>query len=322
MPILDMPVEKLKEYTGTNPKPDDFDLYWERALEELDGTDPDPEWIPADFKAPSADCYDLYYTGVRNARIHAKVLVPKVHKDKMPALVNFHGYTGNCGNWTDKLSYAGAGFVTAAMDCRGQGGRSEDTGQVKGNTMHGHIIRGLDDEPDNLLMRNIFLDAAELARILMDMPDVDADKVGVFGVSQGGGLSLACAALEPRIARAAVQYPFLSDYRRVWELDMAQNAYEELQSYFKFFDPLHEREEEVYRRLGYIDVHNLAPRIRGKVQMAVTLMDNICPPSTQFAAYNAITAPKELQIYPDFGHEFLPGQEDRAFRFLMEMLEG
>lgn len=320
MPILDMPVHELKKYRGTNPKPDDFDLYWERALAELDRTAPDPEWIPADFKAPCADCYDLYFTGVRNARIHAKVLIPKVHDHKMPALVNFHGYTGNCGNWCDKLSYAGAGFVTAALDCRGQGGRSEDSGHVKGNTMHGHIIRGLDDEPDNLLMRNIFLDAVQLARILMDMPDVDADKVGVYGVSQGGGLSLACAALEPRIARAAVQYPFLSDYRRVWELDMARNAYEELQSYFKFFDPLHEREEEVYLRLGYIDVHNLAPRIKGKVQMAITLMDNICPPSTQFAAYNAITAPKELQLYPDFGHDFLPGQDDRAFEFFMEML--
>lgn len=320
MPILDMPLEQLKEYRGTNPRPNDFAEYWERALKEMRETDSDPQWIAADFKVPYADCYDLYYTGVKKARIHAKVMIPKPRKQGMPALLNFHGYTGNCGNWCDKLSYVAAGFVVAALDCRGQGGKSQDTGGVTGNTMHGHIIRGLDDDADCLLMRNIFLDTAQLAGILMELPDVDETRVGVYGVSQGGGLSLACAALEPRIARVAVQYPFLSDYRRVWELDLAKDAYEELQSYFKFFDPLHEREAEVYEKLGYIDVHNLASMIRGKVQMAITLMDNICPPSTQFAAFNAITSEKELQIYPDFGHDFLPGQDDKAFQFLLGLV--
>ena len=45
-------------------------------------------------------------------------------------------------------------------------------------------------------------------------------------------------------------------------------------------------------------------------------MDTVCPPSTQFAAYNKITSPKQTAIYPDFGHEGLPGFHDRAFQFL------
>lgn len=321
MPIFDMPLEELRKYRGINPKPKDFDEYWERARKEMQNTDSKVQWIAADFQVPYADCYHLYFTGVKGARIHAKVMLPKPRRERMPAILNFHGYTGNCGNWSDKLQFAAAGFVVAAMDCRGQGGESEDVGGVKGNTMHGQFIRGLDDEsPDSLLMRDIFLDGAQLAGILMDMPEVDENRVGVYGASQGGGLSLACAALEPRIARAAVQYPFLSDYRRVWELDLAKDAYEELRTYFRFFDPLHEREEETYKKLGYIDVHHLAPMIQGKVLMAVTMMDSVCPPSTQFAAYNAIKSEKELQIYPDYGHEFLPGQDDRAFQFMLGLL--
>ena len=63
-------------------------------------------------------------------------------------------------------------------------------------------------------MRHIFLDTVQLARIIMEMPQVDAQRVSVMGDSQGGGLSLACAGLEPRIAKAAVDYPFLCDYKR------------------------------------------------------------------------------------------------------------
>jgi cephalosporin-C deacetylase len=102
----------------------------------------------------------------------------------------------------------------------------------------------------------------------------------------------------------------------VWDLDLANDAYVELRNFFRMFDPRHEREEQIFTRLGYIDVKNLAPRIRARVLMGLTLMDRICPPSTQFAVYNAITSPKEAVIYPDFGHENLPGCPDRAFDFL------
>jgi cephalosporin-C deacetylase len=51
--------------------------------------------------------------------------------------------------------------------------------------------------------------------------------------------------------------------------------------------------------------------------MAVGLMDTICPPSTQFAAYNKIKSKKEMIIYPDFGHEGLPGVNDHVFQFMM-----
>ena len=134
--------------------------------------------------------------------------------------------------------------------------------------------------------------------------------------SQGGALALACAALEPRIRRAAPVFPFLCDFQRVWEMDLAKDAYEELRLFFRAFDPRHEREAAIFERLGYIDVQHLAPRIRADVLMFTSLMDTVCPPSTQFAAYNRITSAKDMVLYPDFGHETLPGQIDRTFNFL------
>ena len=99
-------------------------------------------------------------------------------------------------------------------------------------------------------------------------------------------------------------------------MDLAKNAYEELSQYFRHFDPQHKREDEIFMKLGYIDLQNLVKRIKGEVLMATGLMDVVCPPSTQFAAYNKITAPKQMSIYPDFGHENLPGFSDETYQFM------
>ncbi len=316
MPVFEMPLEELRTYQGRNPRPDDFDQYWEAALAEMHSLDPQVDLCPAGPRTAAAECYDLYFTGVGGARVHAKYLRPRAAAEPHPAVLLFHGYSGSSGDWCDKLHYVSQGFSVAALDCRGQGGLSEDVGGVVGNTLRGHIIRGLDDRPEKLLFRQIFLDTAQLARIVMDMPEVDADRVGCTGGSQGGGLTLACAALEPRIARAAPLIPFLCDYQRVWEMDLAVAAYEELRAYFRMFDPRHEREQEIFTKLGYIDCQHLAPRIRAEVLMGVGLMDTICPPSTQFAAYNKIGSAKRMLLYPDFGHETLPGAADAVFEFM------
>jgi cephalosporin-C deacetylase len=319
MPIVDMPLDELKKYQGRSPRPADFDAYWDSALAEMWAVDPKVELVPSSFQVPYANCYDMYYTGVRGARIHAKLWQPKEAKKKHPAVLLLHGYSGDAGDWIGGLGYAAMGYTVAAMDCRGQGGKSEDVGGVKGTTLNGHIIRGLDDKPENLLFRHVFLDAAQLAKIVMEMPDVDVNRVGVQGGSQGGGLTLACAALEPRIKRLSPWFPFLCDYKRVWEMDLAKDAYGELKDFFRHHDPRHEREEEIFTRLGYIDCQWLASRIKGEVLMAMGLMDTICPPSTQFAAYNKITAKKNVVIYPDFGHEGLPEMSDMTFEFMANL---
>jgi cephalosporin-C deacetylase len=322
MPLtFDYSWEKLQTYAGQNPRPADFDAYWDSALAEMHALGTGAELVPAEFQAPGAECFHLYFAGVGGARVHAKLLQPKNAPEPHPAVVMFHGYSGNSGDWADKLGYVGQGYTVAALDCRGQGGLSEDAGGVKGNTHRGHIIRGLDEalsgHPEKLLFRQIFLDTAHLARIVMALPGVDPERVGATGGSQGGALTVACASLEPKVKRAAPVFPFLSDYKRVWDMDQAKDAYAELKDYFRLFDPTHAKEAAIFEALGYVDIQHLSPRIRGEVMWLIGLMDTICPPSSQFAAYNKISAPKSMVVYPDFGHEGLPGSNDRIFKFMM-----
>lgn len=318
MPQLDKPLHELEQYLGISPKPGDFDEFWARALAEQEATNPEPDLQPASvIQGDAFSTWDLWFTGVGGARIYAKLLAPAVREEKTPALLQFHGYSGNSGDWMGKLPHVAAGWTVAAMDCRGQGGKSEDRGGVKGNTLRGHIIRGLaEDSPDKLLFRQILLDTVQLYRVVASLDWVDESRISCAGGSQGGALSVGCAALSPGIQRCISEYPFLSDYRRVWEMDLAANAYEELKAYFRFFDPFHERENEVFEKLGYIDMKNLAPRVRAETLMAITLMDNICPPSTQFAVYNNLGGPRRKLLYPDYAHEGLPGFADAAFEFL------
>ena len=312
-----MPLFDLLKYQGRNPRPVDFDAFWDQSLHEMRGTSPSPQLTSRPIKADFAECFDLNFTGVGGSQIYAKYLRPKGKKN-CPCILQFHGYSMFSGDWVNKLNYVAQGFAVVAMDCRGQGGEAQDSGSYAGSTLRGHIIRGLEGKPEDMYFRNVFLDCAMLARVVSDFDEIDANRLGATGGSQGGGLTLACAALS-NIKKAAAFYPFLSDYKRVWEMDLAKDAYDELKYFFRMRDPRHEREDAIFTQLGYIDIQYLAPRIQSEVILFAGLMDTITPPSSYFAAYNKITSPKRHIIYPDFGHEGLIGGDDIVWEFFSDL---
>nr|WP_239062592.1 acetylxylan esterase [Streptomyces sp. SID13031] len=316
---FEMSSEELLAYQGTNPRPADFDQFWEKALAELAATDPETEFAEAtDFPLPFATAEHLYFTGTGGYRVHAKVIRP--HNATGPAVLIFHGYGGEQPKWIDLLPYAAQGFTVAALDVREQVAYRSESQQPNSFSLRYHLVEGLDGGPDTLLYRHVFLDTRRLADIIGALPEVDETRIGTTGWSQGGGLSLVCAALTPGIKYTASVYPFLSDYQRAWELNLDTDPYNEITTWFKKRDPRHLREQEVFTTLGYIDLQNLADRIQAEVTLYVGLEDQVCPPSTQYAAYNKLTSPKQLRVYPDFGHDDLPGAFDEIYQSLGQKL--
>ena len=58
----------------------------------------------------------------------------------------------------------------------------------------------------------------------------------------------------------------------------------------------------------------------GDYLLSVGLMDTVCPPSTVFAAYNEITADKDISIHPFTGHVVPTAHVERQLRHLRDFL--
>jgi cephalosporin-C deacetylase len=160
------------------------------------------------------------------------------------------------------------------------------------------MTRGI-RQPETYYYRRLIADCVAAFQTLVALDEVDAERIGVLGGSQGALLSLAVAALEPRVAVAALRVPFLCDPRRALEVT-DQAPYQEIQQYLA----THRLEEDqVWRTLSYVDGVNFARRALAPAHIALGLMDQISPPSTVFALYNNYAGPKELQVWPYNGHE-------------------
>lgn len=305
MPNIDMPLEELKKYMGSSPKAPEFDEFWDKKVNEIKKIEPNYKMELAELQFNGVICYDLYFIGQDGARIYCKYARPQ-EDGIYPTLFNFHGYHCDSGEWFDKIALAKMGYNIFAMDSRGQGGKSEDNLLTKGSTLPGHIVKGVSEGPENLLFTKIFCDTVYLVELAKSLSNVDIHKMYSFGASQGGALAIACGALNKDIAKVFSCYPFLCDYKRVFDMPSLMGAYGEINEYFKFSDPLHKRENEIFNTLSYIDLQNFAENMNCELTMFTGLMDNICAPSSQFAFYNKFGGNKEVIIYPQHGHEWMP----------------
>jgi cephalosporin-C deacetylase len=309
-------LNKLETYIGTGNKPRDFDQYWDKALATLDSLPLTYTLEEIPFNSKVARAYHLWFTSPDGARLHAQLLTPKKTAGKVfKGLLQFHGYHGSSGDLADKIGAVAEGFVVAALDARGQGGLSEDNTVTSGGTLKGLIIRGLAEGPDNLYYKRVFLDCAHLAKILMSFDYVDETRLFAQGASQGGALTLSCAALVPQIKKIIVTYPFLCDYRKAFMLGAQTSAFEEIPYWFQFRDPLHQQEEVVFKTLAYIDLQHFTPRIKAEVVWVMGLQDDVVPPETQLSAYHNLKSQKQLITLPEYGHEYLPKISDILLGF-------
>ena len=317
MPTLDMPMAELKEYLGTNPKPNDFDEFWKQRVEET-------KKVPLEYQITKNDItgyasctfYDLWFIGIRGEKMYAKYICPTTQK-KTPLVLQFHGYPGSSRSWFELTSFVAMGCAIIALDCPGQGGRSQDSGQYVGATVSGHIIAGLDGDPKDMYYVKLYQNICLLVRIVQQLQNIDQNRIYVNGASQGGGLATVCAALNTDvIKKAAILYPFLSDFQRVSEMDRDLVAYEGLRYYCRWFDPMAIRSKEIFTKLGYIDVSNFAPMIKADVLFGCSIMDEICPPSTQFAVYNNLSCQKEVHLFYEYGHEEISYFDDMILDFI------
>ena len=303
MAQYDLPIDALRAYSPSLAVPDDFDAFWASTLADARSHALDATFTPVDTGLTLVDTYDVTYRGFGGSPVKAWLHLPAGATTPLPAVVKYLGYGGGRGLPHEDVLHAVAGHAFLIMDTRGQGstwsvGETNDTGNDGAPAHPGSMTRGILD-PTTYYYRRVYTDAVRAVEAVRAHPAVDGSRVAVTGGSQGGGISIAVAGLVPDLAGVAADVPFLCDFPRATTL-IDSNPYGEIVRYLKAH---RDHVELAFRTLAYFDGANLATRATAPALFSVALMDEICPPSTVYAAYNRYAGEKRIEEYPFNDHE-------------------
>jgi len=299
MALFDLPLAELQAYRPALTAPDDFDEFWHRTLSAAREHDLAAELTAYEALLPGVRVRDVRFSGSGGQRVAGWFIEPAAADRPHPCVVQFIGYGGGRGRPHEWLLWPAAGYAVLVVDSRGQG--DGDTPDLPGDGTPQHsglLTRGVLD-PEQYYYRRLFTDAVRAVDLAAALPEVDPTRIVVAGASQGGGIAQAVAGLHPQVRAALVDVPFLTHFRRATEITDAQ-PYREIAV---FCARNRDRIEQVFRTLDYFDGVHFAARATAPALYSVGLMDDVCPPSTVFAAYNRYAGPKQLQIWPYNRHE-------------------
>jgi cephalosporin-C deacetylase len=300
--LIDLHLEELETYRPARDEPGDFDAFWQQTLAEARQHPLAARFEPVDFGLQTVASFDVTFTGYGGQTVRGWLLLPIRRQKALPCIVQYVGYGGGRGFPTDWLLWSSAGFAHLVMDSRGQGSvwRRGDTPDNAGSAPHypGFMTAGI-LKPGDYYYRRLTVDAVRAVEAARSHPAVDGQRLAVTGRSQGGGLALAVAGLLPDIAVAMPDVPFLCHFRRAIQITDA-GPYTEIAAYCRVH---RERVEAVFETLAYFDAMNHATRARAEALFSAALRDEICPPSTVFAAYNHYAGAKAIRVWPYNGHE-------------------
>ncbi|GAA4768460.1 acetylxylan esterase [Microbacterium gilvum] len=310
MALFDLPLDQLRTYRSAAVEPDDFDAFWEETLAASRAAGWQPRLERVDAGIDLVEVHDLAFAGFAGDPVSAWWQVP-AGRELRGVVVESIGYSGGRGFAHEPGPYPLAGFARLVVDTRGQSwnisGAPGATPDPHGSSSHalGVLTRGIESR-ESYYYRRAYVDAV----LAVDAAHALAPGLPVFvsGVSQGGGLTIAAAALGSDVAGALPDVPFLVDFPRATTIvDTA--PYNEVRAYLQS----HRGDEEtVYRTLSYFDGALLAKRATAPALFSAALMDTTCPPSTVFAAFNAWAGDdKAIEVYPFNGHEGGTGVQRR-----------
>jgi cephalosporin-C deacetylase len=288
MAFFDLSLDELKTYTPSRTEPADFDAFWKSTLDETRKHPLNATFERVDYGLTAQETFDITFNGFGGQPIKGWFILPKQRSGKIPCVVEFIGYGGGRQFGFDWLLWASAGYAHFVMDTRGQGNAH----------FPGSMTKGILD-PKHYYYRRVFTDAVRAIEAARSHEAVDASQIAVTGGSQGGGITIAAAGLVPDVVAAMPDVPFLCHYRRATELVDAY-PYKEIAEYCHVH---RDKVGTVFNTLSYFDGVNFSVRAKAKTLFSTGLMDQVCPPSTVFAAYNHWAGEKDIKVYPYNGHE-------------------
>lgn len=302
-----------EQITTFTPMPKDFDAFWKKALDEARKVDLEPEY----FDVPSAT----------NMQFETKLVRLHVGKDKWiygcltrpmdgkkhPVLLTPPGAGSTKVFPSDDFSKEG--FIYLKIEIHDNDPRIPDDeyNVMRHKKCDGYMRRGMESK-DTYYYKDVYVGCARAVDFLCSLPDWDGQNVIVSGGSQGGALTIVTAALNEKVTLCAPFYPALCD--------LMGFLHQRAGGWPKFFSGFYKdgrvdiAENQAVSTLQYFDVVNFARKLTVPMFCSWGYSDDTCSPTSVWAMWNEVTAPKEQDVTPTSGHWRFMESQQKAIRWI------
>ena len=256
------------------------------------------------------ETWDVALNSYGGQRLRAFYTAPR-HRSapgKFPAMLAVPGYGGG-----KDIPYhvVMQGFAVLTLFPWAQGESIAEGDLPAGATKLTHNVT----DRDNYYYRAGYMDCVRGLDFLAERDEVDSARMGMWSRSQGGGFTLATAALDQRLAAAVAEEPFMCNYPVA--IDIETRPYHELSNYVKEHP---EQRQAMLDTLHYFDTMTLADAIECPILVNMGMADTTCPPATIVPVFERIKAHKSLLVYPDLTHSPCADFNVHAMNWLRQYL--
>ena len=305
----------------TQVNPPDFDAFWEGERQRLAALPIDAKWTPLpDYGTADVECsqINLQNVGVTAgaSRVYGVLCMPRA-AGKYPAVLSVPG--AGVRPYRGLTQLASRGLITFQIGIHGIPviQPQEVYDGLGSGGLNGYQTFGLDAR-ERYYYRRVYVGALRANDFLTSLPQWDGRNLGVTGGSQGGALAIVTAALDRRVTRLVSYFPALSDLTGY----LHQRAGGWPHMFRATQGPGMHRVDTKIATTQYYDVVNFARRVAVPGFYSWGFNDETCPPTSMYAVYNVITAPKRLVLAYDTGHRTTQEQVDEGNDWLAAELKG
>jgi len=302
------------EIKPTAKLPADFQEFWNAQKAPLPKIPLDPKVTPVPQGDPALELYEVSFANIEGTRSHGYLAKPK-GATSLPIMISqpgmgVHPHGIKESRWV--LANAKLGFLALDMTAHDMPLEWTPEDEAKWKKNAGYPYIGSNDRM-SYYYRRVFLGMIRGVDFMTSRPEWNHKAIISSGASQGGGLAIIAAALDPRITAVVAIAPALGEHTGplYGRPDAAPNNLI-MGRDKKTPDP------KIIEATAYYDTVNFARFVKAPVLMSSGLIDTACPPMTVLSIYNTLTCPKQIDLVPLLGHNRGPRFEGMRNRFLVE----
>jgi cephalosporin-C deacetylase len=274
-------------------KPADFDAFWADVRRQADAIPLKPEFVPAPLRSrEDVDVFEVFFDSLDDIRVAGWYCRPAGFSGQLPALLTLPGYQAEP---RIPIEWARRGYAVLMVAPRGKLRANSQFNPGIPNLLTHNIV-----DRNTYAYRGLYADAWRGLDLLLSLPEVDPARIGMFGSSQSGGLTVVISALRPEIKAASAGAPYLCAVPLALEKTDTY-PYQEINDYLTLHPASRDKAMET---LAYFDGLHFADKVRCPIIVNIGLRDNICPPDCGRAVFEALgSADKTLYPYDGQGHD-------------------